>query len=51
MSIVYVTRKLVPAEFVDITCPYPGDKVMQKFKEDERNRKAWEWPGPDVNDK
>eukprot|EP00536_Pseudo-nitzschia_multiseries_P008472 jgi/Psemu1/20491/gm1.20491_g len=32
-------RKLVPAEFVEIICPYPGDEVMQKFKE-ERNRKA-----------
>eukprot|EP00536_Pseudo-nitzschia_multiseries_P019496 jgi/Psemu1/61028/gm1.61028_g len=32
-------RKLVPAEFVDIICPYPGDEVMRKFKE-ERNRKA-----------
>eukprot|EP00536_Pseudo-nitzschia_multiseries_P007462 jgi/Psemu1/18018/gm1.18018_g len=25
-------RKLVPAEFVDIICPYPGDEVMRKFK-------------------
>eukprot|EP00536_Pseudo-nitzschia_multiseries_P018531 jgi/Psemu1/56090/gm1.56090_g len=34
-------RKLVPAEFVDIICPYPGDEVMRKFKE-ERNHKARE---------
>eukprot|EP00536_Pseudo-nitzschia_multiseries_P011867 jgi/Psemu1/30335/gm1.30335_g len=34
-------RKLVTAEFVDIICPYPGDEVMKKFKE-ERNRKARE---------
>eukprot|EP00536_Pseudo-nitzschia_multiseries_P006898 jgi/Psemu1/16408/gm1.16408_g len=34
-------RKLVPAEFVNIICPYPGDEVMRKFKE-ERNRKARE---------
>eukprot|EP00536_Pseudo-nitzschia_multiseries_P014667 jgi/Psemu1/39721/gm1.39721_g len=29
-------RKLVPPEFADIICPYPGDEVMRKFK-DERN--------------
>eukprot|EP00536_Pseudo-nitzschia_multiseries_P003288 jgi/Psemu1/7369/gm1.7369_g len=35
-------RKLVPAEFADIVCSYPGDEeVMRKFKE-ERNRKARE---------
>eukprot|EP00536_Pseudo-nitzschia_multiseries_P016373 jgi/Psemu1/45970/gm1.45970_g len=34
-------RKLVPVEFVDIICPYPGDEVLRKFKE-ERNRKARE---------
>eukprot|EP00536_Pseudo-nitzschia_multiseries_P016131 jgi/Psemu1/44976/gm1.44976_g len=34
-------RKLVSAEFVNIICPYPGDEVMWKFKE-ERNRKARE---------
>eukprot|EP00536_Pseudo-nitzschia_multiseries_P010505 jgi/Psemu1/26139/gm1.26139_g len=32
-------KLVVPAEFVDIICPYPGDEVMRKFKE-ERNRKA-----------
>eukprot|EP00536_Pseudo-nitzschia_multiseries_P016372 jgi/Psemu1/45944/gm1.45944_g len=34
-------RKLAPAEFVDIIYPYPGDKVMRKFKE-ERKCKARE---------
>eukprot|EP00536_Pseudo-nitzschia_multiseries_P010457 jgi/Psemu1/25999/gm1.25999_g len=34
-------RKLVPAEFAGIICPYPGDEVMRKFK-DERNHKARE---------
>eukprot|EP00536_Pseudo-nitzschia_multiseries_P005229 jgi/Psemu1/12010/gm1.12010_g len=29
-------HKLVPAEFTDIICPYRGDEVMRKFKE-ERN--------------
>eukprot|EP00536_Pseudo-nitzschia_multiseries_P000307 jgi/Psemu1/661/gm1.661_g len=32
-------RKLVPAEFVGIICPYPGYEVIQKFKE-ERKRKT-----------
>eukprot|EP00536_Pseudo-nitzschia_multiseries_P017271 jgi/Psemu1/50148/gm1.50148_g len=35
-------RKLVPAEFVGIICPYPGDEVMRKFKE-EKNCKARKW--------
>eukprot|EP00536_Pseudo-nitzschia_multiseries_P015251 jgi/Psemu1/41809/gm1.41809_g len=33
---------VVPAEFVDTICPYPGVEVMRKFKE-ERNRKACDW--------
>eukprot|EP00536_Pseudo-nitzschia_multiseries_P011665 jgi/Psemu1/29641/gm1.29641_g len=34
-------RKLVPAEFADIICSYPGAEVMRKFK-DERNCKTRE---------